>query len=101
MQANTWLDPIARSAQDRAGACDNTRSPPAQRSGVGMILVQDLSKHYKVHRRPPGLRAAFRSVFRRKYTTVKAVDGITFEIRPGERVGFLGPNGAEIGRAHV
>ena len=30
----------------------------------------------------------------RSYTTVKAVDGITFDIRPGERVGFLGPNGA-------
>src|SRR5262249_13542178 len=44
--------------------------------------------------RPPGLKAALRSVFHRAYTTVRAVDGITFEIRPGERVGFLGPNGA-------
>lgn len=59
-----------------------------------MIHVADLRKHYKVHRRPPGLRAAFRSVFRRETTTVRAVDGITFEIRAGERVGFLGPNGA-------
>jgi len=41
-----------------------------------------------------------------------AVDGIDFEIHPGEAFGFLGPNGAgksstmrmircEIGRAHV
>jgi len=59
-----------------------------------MISVGDLSKYYQVHKRPPGLKAAVRSVFRRSYTTVKAVDGITFDIRPGERVGFLGPNGA-------
>jgi ABC-2 type transport system ATP-binding protein len=59
-----------------------------------MISVLDLTRHYKVHRRPPGLKSAFRSVFHRSYTTVKAVDGITFEVRPGERVGFLGPNGA-------
>ncbi|WP_224372579.1 ABC transporter ATP-binding protein [Hyalangium versicolor] len=59
-----------------------------------MISVRGLRKHYKVHKRPPGLKAAFRSLFHRDYTTVKAVDGISFEIRPGERVGFLGPNGA-------
>lgn len=59
-----------------------------------MISVRDLRKYYQVHKRPPGLKAALRSVFRREYTTVKAVDGISFEIQPGERVGFLGPNGA-------
>ncbi|HEX7489239.1 MAG TPA: ATP-binding cassette domain-containing protein, partial [Anaeromyxobacteraceae bacterium] len=30
----------------------------------------------------------------RSYRTVKAVDGIDFQVAPGERVGFLGPNGA-------
>jgi ABC-2 type transport system ATP-binding protein len=33
-------------------------------------------------------------VFRRRYETVKAVDGIDFSVGEGERVGFLGPNGA-------
>jgi ABC-2 type transport system ATP-binding protein len=59
-----------------------------------VIRVRGLSKHYRVHERPPGVAAAFRSVFRRTYTTVAAVDGIDFTISPGERVGFLGPNGA-------
>jgi ABC-2 type transport system ATP-binding protein len=59
-----------------------------------MISVQGLRKYYQVHRREPGLGAALRSVFSRPTTQVQAVDGITFDIRPGERVGFLGPNGA-------
>jgi ABC-2 type transport system ATP-binding protein len=59
-----------------------------------MISVRDLRKHYQVHKRPPGLWEATRALFHRKYSTVKAVDGISFEIKAGERVGFLGPNGA-------
>jgi ABC-2 type transport system ATP-binding protein len=47
-----------------------------------------------VYEREPGLGAAFRSLFRRRAKTVAAVDGIDFDIAPGERVGFLGPNGA-------
>jgi ABC-2 type transport system ATP-binding protein len=59
-----------------------------------MISARDLKKHYRVHERPPGVAAAFASLFKRSYRTVEAVDGITFEIARGERVGFLGPNGA-------
>jgi ABC-2 type transport system ATP-binding protein len=59
-----------------------------------MISVRELRKHYQVFTRPPGLGAALRAVFHREYKTVRAVDGISFEIAPGERVGFLGPNGA-------
>ncbi len=59
-----------------------------------MIRVDDLVKTFRVHKRPPGMRAALRSVFRRKYEVVRAVGGVTFRIERGERVGFLGPNGA-------
>ncbi len=59
-----------------------------------MIDVSELSKSYRVHKRAPGIAAALRSVFRRRYETVKAVEELSFRIAAGERVGFLGPNGA-------
>ena len=59
-----------------------------------MIRLTGLKKHYRVHKRPPGLKAAVKSLFKREYEVVKAVDGIDFSIAAGERVGFLGPNGA-------
>jgi len=59
-----------------------------------VIRVDELVKTFRVHRRPPGLGAALRSIFRRKYEIVRAVDGVSFRIERGERVGFLGPNGA-------
>ena len=59
-----------------------------------VITVSQLAKHYQVPEREGGLKAAVASLFRRKYKTIKAVDNITFNIEPGEVVGFLGPNGA-------
>jgi ABC-2 type transport system ATP-binding protein len=59
-----------------------------------IIEVSGLSKHYKVPVRQAGLKAATQSLFKRTYNIVKAVDGISFTIQPGEVVGFLGPNGA-------
>ena len=58
------------------------------------IRVRQLRKVFRVHKRPPGLLAAAKSLFRRRYEETVAVGGIDFEIEPGERVGFLGPNGA-------
>ena len=59
-----------------------------------VITISKLAKHYQVPEREGGLKAAITSLFKRKYRTVKAVDGISFNIEPGEVVGFLGPNGA-------
>ena len=59
-----------------------------------VIHVDDLRKTFKVPVRDPGLRAALRSLVRRRTREVRAVDGISFSVEPGEVVGFLGPNGA-------
>ena len=56
--------------------------------------VQGLEKVFRVPEREAGIGAATRSLFRRQWREVRAVDGISFEIEPGEVVGFLGPNGA-------
>jgi len=58
------------------------------------ILLNSLSKHFKVPVRESGLKASFSSLFKREFRTVRAVDEITFQIDQGEVVGFLGPNGA-------
>src|SRR4051794_38287027 len=59
-----------------------------------VVHVSGLTKVFKVAEREAGLRAAATSLFRRKWREVRAVDRISFDIAPGEVVGFLGPNGA-------
>jgi ABC-2 type transport system ATP-binding protein len=58
------------------------------------IHVRDLRKTYDVPEREGGVRAATRSLIRRTSKQVQAVAGISFDVEPGEIVGFLGPNGA-------
>jgi ABC-2 type transport system ATP-binding protein len=58
------------------------------------VRVRALRKVYRVTERPTGMGATVRSLFQRRFREVVAVDGIDFEIAPGEVVGFLGPNGA-------
>jgi ABC-2 type transport system ATP-binding protein len=59
-----------------------------------VIEVTNLIKIYQTQKRQPGLAGAIRGLFNRKYTEVRAVDDVSFNIDEGELVGFLGPNGA-------
>lgn len=59
-----------------------------------IITVQDLNKVYPVAVKEPGLAGTLLHFFRRTYRSVAAVQSVSFDIEPGEVVGFLGPNGA-------
>lgn len=59
-----------------------------------IIEVKHLCKYYKQHKKEPGLKGSIKALFKRKYTTIKAVDDVSFTIDEGEMVGFIGPNGA-------
>lgn len=59
-----------------------------------MIIVENLRKDFFVPEIMPGPFGTIRSLVSRKGKTVTAVDDISFQIRPGEFVGYIGANGA-------
>ena len=58
------------------------------------VVVDELRREFKVPVRQAGLRESAKSLFKREFRQVVAVDDIAFELDAGEVVGFLGPNGA-------
>lgn len=59
-----------------------------------MIEFNDICKSYRVTRRESGIGNAVKSLFKREYNTINAINHISFTINDGETVGYIGPNGA-------
>ena len=60
-------------------------APLKNKSGVGdtLVEVKDLQMHFPI----------YKGIFRRKIGDVKAVDGLTFDIKRGETLGLVGESG--------
>ncbi|EMT44719.1 MULTISPECIES: ATP-binding cassette domain-containing protein [Anoxybacillus] len=58
------------------------------------IEVEKLRKEFKSYSSRSGLAGAFRDLFTRNYKTIRAVDDISFTVKQGEMVGYIGENGA-------
>lgn len=58
------------------------------------IRVRELHKSFVYYRKEAGLKNSLKNLFARKSLVKEAVKSVSFNIGPGECVGFLGPNGA-------
>jgi ABC-2 type transport system ATP-binding protein len=61
---------------------------------MAAISVRQLRKTFAVRRKAAGLAGSVRALFKPDTHIVEAVRGISFEMEPGELLGFIGPNGA-------
>jgi ABC-2 type transport system ATP-binding protein len=58
------------------------------------IVVDGLTKSFRVAERRPGALGAITGVFHRRWRMVDALKGVSFALAEGELLGFIGPNGA-------
>ena len=58
------------------------------------IQVQELVKVFRVRERTTGLAGAVKGLFRARTREINALSSVSFTIAPGERVAFVGANGA-------
>jgi len=57
--------------------------PAAAADADALLQVEDLKMHFPVHK----------GIFRRQVGTIKAVDGVSFDIKRGETLGLVGESG--------
>jgi ABC-2 type transport system ATP-binding protein len=61
---------------------------------TNIIEVKKLRKEFKSYSSRQGLKGAFRDLLNRQYKTIPAVNDVSFTVRQGEMVGYIGENGA-------
>ena len=61
----------------------NAPLKPNSEVGETLVEVKDLQMHFPI----------YKGIFRRKVGDVKAVDGLTFDIKRGETLGLVGESG--------
>ena len=61
---------------------------------MALIEVKNLKKEFKKSVRKEGVIGYIKSLFSRKYTSLYAVNDVSFSIDQGEIVGYIGANGA-------
>lgn len=59
-----------------------------------MIELKHINKAFKIAKRNAGLSEAVKALFKKNYTHIHALNGVSFTINEGEMVGYIGPNGA-------
>ncbi len=59
-----------------------------------VIEVRNLYKSFDISSKEPGLKGTIKHFFKRQTKSVKVIKNVSFEIKEGEIVGFLGANGA-------
>jgi ABC-2 type transport system ATP-binding protein len=59
-----------------------------------LIKVHDLTKDYRLTKKREGVRGGLVDLIRPRKETLRAVENVSFEIPPGEMVGYIGANGA-------
>ena len=61
---------------------------------MAAIDVKNLQKTFQSKRKAAGLKASMQALFKPEYAIIDAVRNLSFQMEPGELLGFIGPNGA-------
>jgi len=59
-----------------------------------LIRVRDLTRDYRLMDKREGVMGGFVDLLRPRWRTLRAVADVSFDIAPGEMVGYIGANGA-------
>lgn len=59
-----------------------------------MITMEHVCKAYRIAKRNAGFGEACKALFHREYEVIHALSDVSFTIRDGEMVGYIGSNGA-------